>query len=299
MAWVVELAGTFVQRKKRRRRLRRRPIRTHRRFRLPAGRVRRAGPDGALELRAGCHLQCRRVQPGRQALHRMVVDHPSLITDRALSDVSAARAAPSPPALPFPGDLMSRALSARRNDSSPRRTARPGRPRHSWPRSAPCCACTTPTATSWRLAPGRTRTRLPGRGQRGPAKACASLMAAAAACGACTCCPTAISWPGTVWSRRCRRDRNTTARRALANACGAPGRPSWRPALAPVRAAPACRRRRTRCQSVTPVLAGRGTARRIARLEGAEGELVIDDCCCADAARRPAQIPGDLPLIRL
>ncbi|PSD48555.1 Hemin transport protein, partial [Stenotrophomonas maltophilia] len=33
---------------------------------------------------------------------------------------------------------------------------------------------------------------------------------------------------------------------------------------------------------------GAATARRIARLEGAEGELVIDDCCCADAARRPA-----------
>lgn len=45
---------------------------------------------------------------------------------------------------------------------------------------------------------------------------------------------------------------------------------------------------------------GAATARRIARLEGAEGELAIDDCCCADAARRPApQIPGDLPLIRL
>ncbi|PSD09700.1 Hemin transport protein, partial [Stenotrophomonas maltophilia] len=45
---------------------------------------------------------------------------------------------------------------------------------------------------------------------------------------------------------------------------------------------------------------GAATARRIARLEGAEGELAIDDCCCADAARRPApRIPGDLPLIRL
>jgi hypothetical protein len=31
---------------------------------------------------------------------------------------------------------------------------------------------------------------------------------------------------------------------------------------------------------------GAATARRIARLEGAEGELAIDDCCCADAARR-------------
>ncbi|MDR2958567.1 MAG: Hemin transport protein [Stenotrophomonas sp.] len=45
---------------------------------------------------------------------------------------------------------------------------------------------------------------------------------------------------------------------------------------------------------------GAATARRIARMEGAEGELAIDDCCCADAARRPAQrVPGDLPLIRL
>ncbi|MGB9102972.1 MAG: Hemin transport protein, partial [Stenotrophomonas indicatrix] len=45
---------------------------------------------------------------------------------------------------------------------------------------------------------------------------------------------------------------------------------------------------------------GAATARRIARMEGAEGELAIDDCCCADVARRPAaRAPGDLPLVRL
>jgi len=46
---------------------------------------------------------------------------------------------------------------------------------------------------------------------------------------------------------------------------------------------------------------GAATARRIARLEGAEGELSIDDCCCASAARSGASstAAGDLPLIRL
>lgn len=46
---------------------------------------------------------------------------------------------------------------------------------------------------------------------------------------------------------------------------------------------------------------GAATARRIARLEGAEGELSIDDCCCASAARSGASsaAAGDPPLIRL
>ncbi|WP_369039728.1 Hemin transport protein [Stenotrophomonas maltophilia] len=45
---------------------------------------------------------------------------------------------------------------------------------------------------------------------------------------------------------------------------------------------------------------GAATARRIARMEGADGELSIDDCCCAEGARRPApRAPGDLPLVRL
>ncbi|WMJ67869.1 Hemin transport protein [Stenotrophomonas sp. 24(2023)] len=45
---------------------------------------------------------------------------------------------------------------------------------------------------------------------------------------------------------------------------------------------------------------GAATAQRIARLEGADGELPVDDCCCAGAARRPApRAPGDLPLVHL
>ncbi len=45
---------------------------------------------------------------------------------------------------------------------------------------------------------------------------------------------------------------------------------------------------------------GATTACRIARQEGAEGELWIDDCCCAAAARRaPAHDTGEVPLIRL
>ncbi|KAG0752424.1 hypothetical protein G6F24_013588 [Rhizopus arrhizus] len=55
---------------------------------------------------------------------------------------------------------------------------------------------------------------------RACAKACASSMAAAAACGGCTCCRTAISWPGTGWWPRCRRARSTTAMAASASACG-------------------------------------------------------------------------------
>jgi len=44
---------------------------------------------------------------------------------------------------------------------------------------------------------------------------------------------------------------------------------------------------------------GAATARRIARVEGAEGELWVDDCCCASAARLP-DAPGDaMPLVRL
>lgn len=55
--------------------------------------------------------------------------------------------------------------------------------------------------------------------------------------------------------------------------------------------------------SLAPLSAlGEATARRIARLEGAEGSLPVDDCCCAEAARRATSAPrhGDgLPLIRL
>lgn len=45
---------------------------------------------------------------------------------------------------------------------------------------------------------------------------------------------------------------------------------------------------------------GAGIARHIADVEGAEGELWVDDCCCATAARHgPRADPADPPLIRL
>lgn len=37
---------------------------------------------------------------------------------------------------------------------------------------------------------------------------------------------------------------------------------------------------------------GAAVARRIARLEGAQGEVWVDDCCCVTAARRSAPHPG-------
>lgn len=46
---------------------------------------------------------------------------------------------------------------------------------------------------------------------------------------------------------------------------------------------------------------GATAARRIARVEGADGELWVDDCCCATAARQ-APVPLDRsapPLVRL
>lgn len=46
---------------------------------------------------------------------------------------------------------------------------------------------------------------------------------------------------------------------------------------------------------------GANAARRIARVEGADGELWIDDCCCASAARSSTATAasGEVPLIRL
>ncbi|AKC86156.1 hypothetical protein [Pseudoxanthomonas suwonensis] len=48
---------------------------------------------------------------------------------------------------------------------------------------------------------------------------------------------------------------------------------------------------------------GLAAARRIARQEGAEGEVRLDECCCARAAAGPAQVSppsgGEVPLVKL
>ncbi|MNV95951.1 hypothetical protein D3C71_1908990 [compost metagenome] len=46
---------------------------------------------------------------------------------------------------------------------------------------------------------------------------------------------------------------------------------------------------------------GASAARHIAHVEGADGELWIDDCCCAGAARQAPSLrePAQAPLIRL
>ena len=46
---------------------------------------------------------------------------------------------------------------------------------------------------------------------------------------------------------------------------------------------------------------GAAAARRIAHVEGADGELWIDDCCCAGAAHQaaPRRDAGEAPLVRL
>ena len=68
--------------------------------------------------------------------------------------------------------------------------------------------------------------------------------------------------------------------------------------LAQTRAAP------TLAASPAPVSAlGVAAARRIARQEGAEGEVRLDDCCCAHAAAAALQISpasgSEVPLVRL
>ncbi len=303
--WGVELAGTFVQRKKRLP-----PPAAQTNPNAPAPFVYQPAGYGVLDLMAHWNFA-----PGAtfnvgvfNLADKRYIEWssitPSLITDRALSDRFSSPGRTFSASLAVPGDLMSRALSARRNDSiaAPNSAA--------WPTPAQLATLGTVLclyhADGNELGGWRQAVRVhacQGVDSEGLREACASLMDAAAACGACTCCPTAI--PGLGPSGRGAAAGTGTRQRGerWRTPVAAPGRPSWRPALAPVRAALACRRRRTHAgrQSVDPVLAGRGhRAPHRTPWKVLKASWAIDDCCCADAARRPApQIPGDLPLIRL